>query len=190
MSFPAGIYAEGGYFFPKSVIPYQSIDNKFATGGGVFIEIKPQTKFSIGLRAGFRYASSKAISYITPGNTPSDDGYNYNRPEPIDLNCKQNYFVLPVKISYLFTKSIFAETGIETSWLLNYNYVKKKPEYSWRIGAGYKFSSKMSVSINYIRGFKEQEFGPIRYNGELYIQKQQNQTPMFSLSYALFDFKK
>ncbi len=153
--FPVGVYAEGGYFFPKNDYN-QDIENKLATGGGVFVGYNFLPKFSASLQAGYRFKSNNATSMVFPDDGFGGYGHEY---ETINHTYKQHYFVLPIKINYLLSEKLFVEAGIETAWILNYdkikkggisiegnadyiNFVNKNPEFDWIIGFGYKLSPK------------------------------------------------
>lgn len=192
--FPIGIYAEGGYFFPKTTCFDQTLDNDFATGGGVFIGSNITSRFAVSLQAGYRYKSNKSTSAVvsseSAGSYASNDGdygsgYGY---QTITSAYKQHYFVLPFKVSYLLSKKFFFETGIETTWLLNYNRVSEKPEFNWLFGAGFNFN-KLKASLNYVQGFKEQGMGETENEIE-HAQIYRNRTLMLTVSYPFFSIGK
>jgi hypothetical protein len=196
----AGIYAEGGYFFPKKTYSGDSFNNNAAFGGGGFIQYNITAKFATTLQAGYRYKSNENITWIY---TPID-GYDYGYgSETVIQTYKQHYLILPLKLSYLLTKKLSVEAGIESAWILNYgkitgdqlsedvnapyhNFVNEKQEFDWIVGLGYKLSPKLQASLNYTQGFKEKGMGAIKNIGDSYGQIYKNRMLMLNLSYSIF----
>ncbi len=201
--FSTGIYAEGGYFFPKKTYSGDSFNNNAAFGGGGFIQYNITAKFAATLQAGYRYKSNENTSWIY---TPID-GYDYGYGSETETHTyKQHYLILPLKLSYLLTKKLSVEAGIESAWILNYgkvtgdqlsedvnapyhNFVNEKQEFDWIVGLGYKLSPKLQASLNYTQGFTEQGMGAIKNIGDSYGQIYKNRMLMFYLSYSIFGSK-
>lgn len=215
--FQAGVYAEGGYFFPKSVYSEQNINNKFATGIGVYGSYNILKKLSVSLGAGYRYKSNDAnmrfyhsseeYGYGGYGGFGEDVDYGPNIGYDAEKRTyKQHYFVIPLKLRYLFSEKLFVEAGVEAARLLNYDkvtidqlsdaadapyhdFLMEKTEYDWVLGFGYKFSPKFSASINYKQGFDEQSMGSIKNLEDHYGQRYKNRMLMLNISYNIFGVK-
>ena len=167
--FTLGAYLEGGYFFPKD------LKQTVSGGGGLYLNRPILKNLSVSLLAGYRYETNedKFSRYIT--QTMSE---NFN------LTFNQHYLVLPAKIKYNISNKAFMEGGIEAAWLLNYDIINKKPEYSWLIGFGYNIN-QLKASINFVQGLTEQGMGPIKYEGKGYGQILRNRMFIFSISHPI-----
>lgn len=205
--FSAGVYTEGGYFFPKSE---SKSDGNAALGAGIFADYKLTPKLGVSLQAGYRFKSNDAtnIIFYGDGNSPYGYGGYGSGYETISKTFKQHYIVLPFKVSYLLTKKLFIEAGIETACILNYdkipsqlpdgtyvlpetyNLINKKYEFDWIVGLGYNFSPKLKASVNYTQGFKDQGTGIKKSNSDGYGQIYKNRMLMVNLSYSIFSSKK
>lgn len=202
--FQAGVYAEGGYFFPKSTYSQQDIGNNLATGAGIFGSYDISQKLSVLLGAGYRYKSNNANSIVyTESN--GHGGYGYDSGyETIKRTYNQHYFAIPLKLRYLLSEKLFVEAGIETALLLNYDkvtddqlsddtnapyhdFLMEKIEYDWIVGFGYKLSPKLNVSLNYTQGFDDQGMGSIKNLNESYGQRYKNRMLMLTISYSIFN---
>ncbi|WP_303925303.1 outer membrane beta-barrel protein [Draconibacterium sediminis] len=196
----AGIYAEGGYFFPKKTYSGESFENNTALGGGGFLQYHITTKFAAALQAGYRYKSNENT---TRTYTPLE-GYDYGYGSETETHSyKQHYLILPLKLSYLITKKLSVEAGVEAARILNYDEVhiddltgdkwfdnvNHKTEFDWILGIGYSISPKIKASLNYIQGFKEQGMGSIKTLDESYGQTYKNRMVMINLSYSIFGDK-
>lgn len=196
----AGVYAEGGYFFPKETYPVDNFDNNTAFGGGGFLQYNITPKFAAILQAGYRYKSNENTEWIYK----PIEGYNYGYDSETETHTyKQHYLILPLKLSYLLTKKLSVEAGVETAHILNYDKVyvddltgdkwfdnvNHKTEFDWILGVGYTISPKIKASLNYIQGFKEQGMGSIITLDESYGQTYKNRMLMVNLSYSIFGGK-
>ncbi|MFV0378275.1 MAG: hypothetical protein ACK5JD_13355 [Mangrovibacterium sp.] len=154
-----GITAEGNWFRPYQGQDYYSRDralkNGLGTGIGVYASRDIWWRLSADLGLAYRYKQMQQ-HYVIYG----DGGGQYGG-EP-DLagwdKLPMHYLVIPLHCQLLLTKNFFIRGGLETAWLLNYDAVNQKPEYSWTIGFGSQ-KHKLKWSLNYITGFKNQSFG-------------------------------
>ncbi len=183
--FKAGIYVEGGKGFPET----SDIKKKgFSTGGGIYGSYPFLKKCSVSLGAGYRYKTHKAVRIIDYNEDDENLEYGYGY-ETTDVEFQEHYFVMPLKLQFTPKRNFFIETGIETTWLLNYDYVNEKPEFNWVLGCGYHLGNKTNLAVRYVRGFKDQGFGnlddtrEVSTKGELYRKR----ILMMSVSYSIFE---
>lgn len=218
-TFNAGVYAEGGAFLPESE------GNGLATGGGIFGSLTFNEKLTLTLQTGYRFKSNETD--VTIWNTSGDNAYGYGGYSGYGYGgygqyvyqydygtayassrFNQHHIVLPLKVSYLFTKKLFIEAGVSASCILNYDKIEStrqadgsyllpdtydavndKYEFDWIIGVGYKFSPKLKASVNYTQGFSEQGMGTLEQNGDSYYQFYKNRMLMLNVSYSVFGGK-
>lgn len=215
--FPIGAYAEGGLFSPKNeskgftggggLFISSTFKEKLSLTLGAGYRYKGnKSEYPIPINrgganyyvTGYGYSyhgyggyggyGSAYAGYGGYGSYPY--GYDYTSgAENPKIKFNQHYFVLPFKVSYLFTKNLFIETGIETTWLLNYDIVVEKPEFNWLVGLGYQ-KDKWKASLSYTQGFDEQGMGAINVDNVPYGQRYKNRSLMVNLSYSIFDLKK
>jgi hypothetical protein len=186
------------YFFPRVILqPWILTINLLGE-----VEFLPTITLLQNLQ--FRYKSNnKTTTRIYKEGEYGGGGEGGNGYETEGRTYKLHYFVLPIKLSYLLSKKLSVEAGIETAWILNYNIVKadqltngkthnhvnEKPEFDWIVGLGYNLSPRLKASLNYVQGFKEQGMGTIKPNGDSYGQIYKNRTLMLTLSYSIFSVK-
>ncbi|GET35060.1 hypothetical protein PbJCM13498_39230 [Prolixibacter bellariivorans] len=174
--FRAGIYVEGSHFFPEGT----SIKNNgFSTGGRAYASYPIGKLLSASLGVGYRYKSNKTTRVIVDESNYSTNTYGY---KTVEETYPQHYLVVPLKVKFTPAHKFFLEGGIETSWLLNYDYINDKPEFNWLLGAGYHLNQRLDASLSYIYGFKDQGMG----NKNEYGQTYRNRMLTLSLSYSIF----
>ncbi len=198
-----GVYTEGAWFIPGDKMG--SINNGLAAGAGLYYEFPISTKFSGSLGVGYRFKQNKkyqinytenyggysygyqGVSYYISGYEGySPYGYNPSL-EGKWLSFPQHYVVLPARLKYKLKKDFFIQTGLEAAWLLGYDYVSQKPEFSWSVGFGSKVGD-LEWSLSYMQGTKEQ--GMVNYENSVWnVTKDQNfrnRMIMLNLSYPLW----
>ncbi|GET25414.1 outer membrane beta-barrel protein [Prolixibacter sp. NT017] len=173
--FRAGIYVEGSQFFPEGTSVKK---NGFSTGGGAYASYPIGKLFSASLGVGYRYKTNKTAFEIPDESNPTT-GYAY---KTVEETYPQHYLVVPLKVKFTPVQKFFIEGGIETSWLLNYDYVNEKPEFNGLLGAGYHLTQKLDASLCYIRGFKDQGMGNKNDYGQIY----KNRMLTLTFSYSVF----
>ncbi|MBC8005225.1 MAG: hypothetical protein H7X84_07105, partial [Verrucomicrobia bacterium] len=187
-----GLTTEGSWFMPSETISsfrdYQK--DGFGTGIGVYASRNIFWRFSAEIGLGYRYKQMKQHYdiYTGDGGGYGSGYYGYGYGYPGDLNHTEgwdklpmHYIVVPVHLQLLLTKSFFISGGIESGWLLNYDYVKEKPEVNWTAGFGSQ-KHKLKWSVNYIKGFKDQGFGNRTLEADGHYKRSINRSEMFQLS--------
>jgi hypothetical protein len=203
--FKAGVYAEGGYFFPQNSSSVVTLENNLATGIGVFSAYDINQKLSVSLGAGYRFKpnNTKSLDYGYNPYGYSGSGYG-GVAEREEYTFRQHYFVLPLKLRFLLSKKLFAEAGITSAWILNqgdenviqlsetpdgyYNAsINEKQEFDWNIGLGYKLTPKLNVALSYTQGIKEQGISYITNTTNLNSHIYKNRMLMLNVSYTISD---
>jgi hypothetical protein len=205
-----GVTTEGSWFMPSQTIPTirDQIKDGFGAGIGVnaFRDLFWRVSADVGIL--YRYTEMKqyyqvyydAGGYAVYGNdwfcfTGGGNGVNIDYIDYTELSegwykLPMHSLVVPIHLRLHFTKNLFIKGGIESAWLLNHEVVNEKPEFNWTIG----FESdqyKLSWSVNYIKGFKDQGFGNHipeadgHYKGSIY----RNNMLQLSLSYPIWQKK-
>lgn len=181
-----GINTEGSWFMPqrKPESLGWKTKNGFGTGIGVYSSYHIFERFSMDVSLAYRYKQMQQHYSVYTGSDEPDTGYS-NYAEGWD-KLPMHYLVVPVHLKMLLSKNFFVKGGIESTWLLNYEIVNKKPEFNWTVGVGSQ-KYKLKWSVNYIRGFKEQGFGDKtpepdgHYNGSI----NRNNMLQLQLSYPI-----
>ena len=153
-----GVFAEGGWFFPSMSQESSSISLKdgVATGVGFYASTPIIGKLSASLGLGYRYKGDKF--QLEHSTTP---GIHYGTPPSTEYYIRkypQSYLTVPLNLRFSLGKRFFITSGIELAWLLNYKYVKEKPEFSWLLGVGYS-TNRLEYSLNLVEGLGEQGMG-------------------------------
>jgi len=200
-----GLTTEGSWFMPSEDIPTLRNEQKdgFGTGIGVYASRNIYWRFSANIGIAYRYKQMREFYAVYSGNTdntggytgngygysPSDYGYESDRVEGWD-KLPMHYIVVPVHLQMLLTKSFFIRGGIESTWLLNYNAVREKPEFNWTLGFGSQ-KHKLKWSVNYIKGFKDQGFGnrTMEVDGHYKGSINRNNMLQLTLSYPIWQKK-
>ncbi|MGQ8338085.1 hypothetical protein ACUNWD_16155 [Sunxiuqinia sp. A32] len=199
-----GVYTEGGWYTPKDS-PGNSMKDGIAAGIGMYYEFPIHNRFFGSLGVGYRYKQNQkyqveysyfgdeygGYGYSTYGYSPYGySPYGSNTSAGEWLNFPQHYIVLPAKLKYRLKNNFFVQSGLEASWLLNYDYVSVKPEFNWSLGLGSKIGD-LEWSLNYVRGTKMQ--GMLNYTNvpdvPIEITKDQglrNRMLMLNLLYPLW----
>ncbi len=185
-----GLTAEGSWFMPSATTSYiQPNRNGFGAGIGISVTKGIFRRLSTDLGLIYRYKEMQQSYKIYPA---IGSGYGY----PSSLITEGwdkfplHYIVIPLHLQLLLSKRFFIRGGIESTWLTNYEIVNEKPEFNWTIGFG-STKHKLSWSVNYIRGFKDQGFGnktlaaDNHYKGSIY----RNNMLQLSLLYPLWQKK-
>ncbi len=176
--FSFGVQMEGIYSTPQNqgVFPAQ-IDKDFGGGIGLYFSHQIWETFSANTGLNYRYVQynkfDKNVGY--PIGYPTLEGFKY----------KQNYLVLPFNLRKSFlNEKLFVETGVELARILGRDKKDPKTELLWKIGAGSKIG-KLSYSLNYIWGNKEQE-DILRLEPDLKIVAYKSRMLQFKVSYPLW----
>lgn len=152
-----GVTTEGSWFLPHQSIREFSTKNGFGAGIGAYASQNIFWRFSADGGIMYRYKQMQQHYIVLPAN-----GGGYGDPLSITTDgwdkLSLHYIVLPIHLQLLLSKSFFIRGGIETTWLTNYDIVNEKPEFNWIVGLG-SAKHKLTWSVNYIKGFKDQGFG-------------------------------
>lgn len=185
-NFETGLSVSGGWVLPQDEYnPRTALKNGFSSGGQVYFSYRLWKPFSIVGGLGYGY---KEMQEFKEYYSNSDGGSPYGGGSwVVDSSWEkfpQHYLMIPVKLRISSKKGLFVQSGIETSWLLNYEIVNEKPEYSWSVGFGNK-KHKLFWTLEYVRAFKQQGFAE-KNNGEYRGSGYRSRELRLSLSYPLF----
>jgi len=189
-----GVTTEGSWFMPSETIPYFRTQKKDGFGAGIGVYASRNLFWRVSADAGvlYRYTEMKQYYQVfdnTGGNYGGGTGYSSSLIEGWD-KLPMHSIVVPIHLRLHLTKSLFIRGGIESAWLLNYEMMNEKPEFNWTLGFG-SDKHKLSWSVNYIKGFKDQGFGNStpeadgHYKGSIY----RNNMLQLSLSYPIWQKK-
>lgn len=192
-----GVTTEGSWFMPSQTIPSVRDQIKDGFGAGIGIYASRNLFWRVSADAGVLYRYTEMKQYYqafdnTGGNYGGyggGSGYPSSSTEGWD-KLPMHSIVIPVHLRLHFTKNLFVKGGIESAWLLNYERANEKPEFNWTLGFG-SDKHKLSWSVNYIKGFKDQGFGNStmeadgHYKGSIY----RNNMLQLSISYPLWQKK-
>jgi hypothetical protein len=205
-----GVTTEGSWFMPANTFESTRdlIKDGFGAGIGVYASRNLFWRVSADAGVLYRYTEMKQYfqvytdggGYYVMGNngfclTGGGSGLNIGYHEYTALSegwdkLPMHSIVVPFHLRLHFTKNFFVKGGIESAWLLNYEVVNKKPEFNWTAGIGSEIR-KLSWSVNYIKGFKDQGFGNRtpeadgHYKGSVY----RNNMLQLNLSYPIWQKK-
>jgi hypothetical protein len=208
-----GVTTEGSWFMPANTFESTRdlIKDGFGAGIGVYASRNLFWRVSADGGVLYRYTQMKQYYQVyTDGGGYYVIGYEGfcltgggNGVNPVNIGyldyttttegwdkLPMHSLVVPIHLRLHFTKNLFVSGGIESSWLLNYEVVNEKPEFNWTVGFG-SDKHKLSWSVNYIKGFKEQGFGDStpetdgHYKGSVY----RNNMLQLSLSYPIWQKK-
>ena len=195
-----GITTEGSWFMPSETIPTLRNEQKdgFGAGLGVYASRNIFWRFSADIGIAYRYKQMRQFYTVYSDNTGgySPYGYGYSPYGYGSFSVEgwdklpMHYIVVPLHLQMLLTKSFFIRGGIESTWLLNYKVVNKKPEFNWTLGFGSQ-KHRLKWSINYIKGFKDQGFGnrTMEVDGHYKGSINRNHMLQLSLSYPIWQKK-
>jgi hypothetical protein len=190
-----GITTEGSWFTPRTFNKYsESNRNGWGTGIGVYASRSIFWRISADIGLAFRYKQMQQ-HYTMPYTGASGYGGTENGSVTKEEGWKKydlDYLVIPIHLQLLTGKYFFIRSGIEASWLTNFDSGNKKSEYNWTAGFGSQ-KYKLKWSVNFIRGFKEVGF----LNGLYEIENgkyrsatvYRNQMLQLSLSYPIWQLK-
>ena len=205
-----GATTEGSWFMPSETLPNirTQIKDGFGAGVGVYASRNLFWRVSADAGLSYRYTEMKQFyqAYTDGGGyyVVGYDGFcltgGGNGVNPVNIGyldyttitegwdkLPMHSLVVPFHLRLHFTKNLFVKGGIESVWLLNYEVVNEKPEFNWTLGLG-SDKHKLSWSVNYIKGFKDQGFGNRtpeadgHYKGSIY----RNNMLQLSLSYPIW----
>ncbi len=192
-----GITTEGAWFTPLHISQFPESDrNGWGSGIGVYASRNILWRFSADIGLSYRYKQMQqhyTMPYTESGGVGGYDYPNQGREEGWK-KYNLSYIVLPVHLQLLTGKYFFVSSGIEASWLTNFEVGKKKTEYNWMAGFGSQ-RHKLKWSVNYIRGFREvsfanglyeEVFGNAKYKSATAYR---NQMLQLSLSYPIWQKK-
>ena len=155
-----GLTTEGVWFTPRPYDRYSEPNhNGWGTGLGVYASRNIIWRFSADIGLAYRYKTMQqhyTIPYTEAGGYGGIDNGSVTREEgwkKYDLD----YLVIPFHLQLLTGKYFFIRSGIEASWITNFDSGNNKPEYNWTAGFGSQIH-KLKWSVNFIRGFKEVGF--------------------------------
>jgi len=174
------------YSFPKK--------NTFGAGIGIYASRNIVGKLSADLGVMYRFKQMKEFYDIgsTGYGYGGYDGSSPYSPETVQgwKTFPLHYVVVPVHLQYLVNKDLFVRSGIEASWLTNYDTGKDKTEWNWTLGFGSQYH-KLKWSFNYIRGFKDVGFANNLFtiDGMRSATIYRNNMIQLSLSYPLWHKK-
>jgi len=189
-----GVTTEGSWFMPSETTPYFRDLKKDGFGVGIGVYASRNLFWRVSADAGLLYRYTEMKQYYsvidtTGGDYGNSSGYSSTSFDGWD-KLPMHSLVVPIHLRLHFTKNLFVRGGIESTWLLNYEFVNEKPEFNWTLGIG-SDKHKLSWSVNYIKGFKDQGFGKStpeadgHYKGSIY----RNNMVQLSLSYPIWQKK-
>ena len=191
-----GVNTEGSWFMPSETTPYfrDLIKDGFGAGIGVYASRDIFWRVSADVGILYRYTEMTSHYWAT-GDSSSYSGYDsygnvYSKINEGWDKLPMHSLVVPIHLRLHFTKNLFIKGGIESAWLMNYEFVNEKPEFNWTLGFG-SDKHKLSWSVNYIKGFKDQGFmnstpeADGHYKGSIY----RNNMLQLSLSYPIWQKK-
>ncbi|HAH24023.1 MAG TPA: hypothetical protein DCL77_09750 [Prolixibacteraceae bacterium] len=193
-----GLTTEGSWFMPQHPYSHEwQTKAGFGTGIGVYASRNLIWRFSADIGLAYRYKQMKQHYVVRPindgsysGNSggygSSGGGDGFVTIEGWD-KLPMHYIVVPLHLQLLLTKSFFIRGGIESTWLMNYQAVKEKPEYNWTLGFGSQ-KHKLKWSVNYIKGFKDQGFvnRTMKPDGHYIGSTNRNTMLQLNLSYPIW----
>lgn len=158
--FNFGLTAEGSWFSP-----HQSIGRDFQTKGGfgsgigVYASRNIWGRLSADAGLGYRYKTMQQHYIISTetGGSGYSNGNGYSQSVGGWDKLPLHHLVVPLHLQLLIGRSFFLRTGVESTWLLNYDVANEKPEFNWTFGFGSQ-RHKLKWSVDYIKGFKDQGF--------------------------------
>ena len=176
-----GVNTEGAWFMPANTFESTRdlIKDGFGAGIGVYASRDIFWRVSAHVGILYRYTEMKQYyqvfykdgGYYVMGDngfcfTGGGNGVNgvnigyleYSKTSEGWDKLPMHSVVVPIHLRLHFSKNLFVSGGIESAWLINYEMVNEKPEFNWTLGFG-SDKHKLSWSVNYIKGFKDQGFG-------------------------------
>ncbi len=190
-----GVYTEGSWFMPKEKFD-MPLKNGIGIGAGVYYSRPVIGKLSASIGVGYQFKSNKGYTYSLDyyeNYYENDYGYGGYTGGSYDYGSwktfPQHYLVVPLKFKYTLKNNFFITSGVDASWLLNYDTVNEKPECNWLVGFGSKIGD-LQWTVNYTEGFSKQAFGNFYDGSDIYgeVQGLKNRMLSVNLSYPLWKF--